>query len=157
LNKEMGRFSGTEAADDRPQIIQLFGCAWLCGGTVSARFLANIDPIALSQLLPHRPAAKKVEDYQWQFWLGLRAFVSITCKPLPTAEELIEETLRLWRANLDETSVAPMSTEHLINQSMVTWLESCLRAMPITLLPSARNGRWWVPATSTSLQRLVRR
>jgi RNAse (barnase) inhibitor barstar len=156
LNKEMGRFSGT-ASDDRPQIIQLFGCAWLCSITVSPQFLANIDPLVLFQLLPHRPEAERVEEYQWQFWLGLRAFVSNTQKRLPIAMDLIEETLRLWRVNLAETSAAPMSTEYLINQSMVTWLENCLRANPIALFPSTRSGRWWIPATTTSPRLLARR
>jgi hypothetical protein len=144
LNKEMGRFNAAKTCDDRSQIIQLFGCAWLCGRTASPRYLANIDQGILPQLLPHRLEAEKVEDYQLQFWLGLRAFVSIIHKILPIPKNLVEETLMLWRVNLAETSTAPMSTEYLINQSMVAWLESCLRANPIALLPSKRSGQWWV-------------
>ncbi len=140
LNKELGRFEKT-APQEQSQIIQFLGCAGLCGWAVSQRILDGISLGSVSQLplniLPHRPDATKVEDHQMQLWLGLRAFVSIKRERLPMPSETIEKTLKLWRANLGETASTPRTGAHRVNQSMVAWLETCFRANPPVLLPSA--------------------
>jgi hypothetical protein len=139
LNKGLAGFE-TALPNDQSQIIQFLGCAGLCGWAVSQRSLAGIKPGSVSQLplgvLPHRPEAAKVEDHQLQLWLGLRAFVSITKERLSLPRNTIEETLKLWRANLGETASTPGTAAHRINQSMVAWLETCLRMNPPALMPS---------------------
>ena len=86
LNNELERFEAATPID-QSAVIQLLGCAELCGWDVGQRSFANITSGSLSQLpvsiLPHRPEAAEVEDHQMQLWLGLRAFVSITWKSLP--------------------------------------------------------------------------
>lgn len=139
LNKELARFE-TAAPNEQSAIMQFLGCAGLCGWAISHRGLASITFASVSQLplgiLPHRPEATKVEDYQLQLWLGLRAFVSIARGRLLLPRETIEETLKLWRANLGETASTPATAAHRVNQSMVAWLETCSRANPPALLPS---------------------
>ena len=139
LNKELERFE-TATPTEQSQIIQFLGCAGLCG-CVSQRSLASISHGSVSQLpisiLPHRTEAAEVEDHQMQLWLGLRAYVSITRQRLPLPPATIEETLKLWRANLGETTSTPATVAHRVNQSMVAWLETCSRTNPSTLVPSA--------------------
>ena len=139
LNLELQRFE-MAVPSDRSPIIQFLGCAGLCGWPVSERSLDSITLGSLSQLpvsgLAHRPEATEVEDYQLQLWLGLRTFVSITRERLPLPRDTIEKTLKLWRANLGETAPTPATAAHRVNQSMVTWLETCSRANPPALVPS---------------------
>lgn len=139
LKQELSRFE-TAAPSEQSQVIQLLGCAGLCGWAVSQRSLVGITLGSVSKLpvsvLPHRPESAEVEDHQMQLWLGLRAFVSITWKGLPLARAIIDETLKLWRANLAETAATPATTAHRVNQSMVVWLEACSRANPPALVPS---------------------
>ncbi len=140
LKTELAQFE-TAAPSEQSQIIQLLGCAGLCGWAVSQRSLAGITLRSVSQLpvsiLPHRPEAAEVEDHQMQLWLGLRAFVSIMQERLPLPRAAIEETLKLWRANLGETASTPATVAHRVNQSMVAWLETCSRANPPALVPSS--------------------
>ncbi|HRI13045.1 MAG TPA: hypothetical protein PLX89_08570, partial [Verrucomicrobiota bacterium] len=139
LIKELARFE-TAAPNEQSAFMQFLGCAGLCGWAVSQRSLASITFATVSELplgiLPHRPEATKIEDYQLQLWLGLRAFVSITRERLPLPRETIEQTLKLWRANLGETALTPATAAHRVNQSMVAWLETCSRATPPALVPS---------------------
>ncbi|MDB6078071.1 MAG: hypothetical protein JWO82_1818, partial [Akkermansiaceae bacterium] len=139
INKELIRI---ETADpkEQSQIIQLIGCAVLSGWAVSRRYLAGISPETVARLpfeiQGHRSESLKVEDNQLQLWLGLRVFVSLTRQRLPLSLDIIEETLELWRSNLMETASNPLSAAHRLNQSMVAWLETCIRAKPPSLLPS---------------------
>lgn len=139
LNKELALFEKA-APREQSQIIQFLGCAGLCGWAVSRRSLDGIALGSMSQLpvsiLPHRPEATRVEDHQLQLWLGLRAFVSITRERLPLPREAIKITLELWRANLTETASTPATAAHRVNQSMVSWLNTCSRANPPALVPS---------------------
>lgn len=140
LNREMARFQ-MALPNDQSQIIQLLGCAGLCGWAVSQRVLASINPALISQLpllvLPHRPEADGVEDYQTQLWLGLRTFVSITKHRLSLPRSAIDETLKLWRVNLEQTASMPGTSTHDVNQSMVAWLETCIRVSSPALMPSS--------------------
>ncbi len=139
---ELAQFE-TVPPHDQSAIMQFLGCAALSGWPISQRSLSNIRISSVSQLpvsiFRHRPEAKMVEVYQLQFWLGLRAFVSISREMLLLPPETIGETLTLWRENLKETASTPLSTAHRVNQSMVTWLESCRRANPPALLPTKRS------------------
>jgi len=87
--------------------------------------------------LPHRADASKVEDWQYQLWLGLRAVTSATGKPLQVPADVISQTLNLWRCNLEESSIDPDSAEHQVNQSIVAWLEICLSGSLGLLPPGA--------------------
>lgn len=91
----------------------------------------------MGTLLPHRADANKVEDWQFEFWLGLRAVTSVTGKPLAVPSALIVQTLDLWRVNLAESSTNVESAAHRVNQSMVAWLESCSRGNQGLLPPAA--------------------
>src|SRR5205814_10185067 len=132
---------GTADARDQSQIIELLGCTELCGAwAISLHSLTSINPETVSNLpinvQPHRPQTTWVEDRQIQLWLGLRAFVSIAKMRLPMARDVIEKTLERWRENLAETGLEPAATPHRVNHSMVEWLETCLSANPVALLPS---------------------
>jgi hypothetical protein len=139
LSKECARFE-TATPSEQSQIIQLLGSAGLCGWVVSQRSLANITVKSASELplsiLPHRHDVTRIEDHQLQLWLGLRNFVSIRRERIPLPLDVIEETLQFWRTNLIETSATPTSAAYRVNQSMITWLENCCRAIPVALLPS---------------------
>ncbi|QDV90589.1 hypothetical protein RAS2_16690 [Phycisphaerae bacterium RAS2] len=138
LEEELGQFESA-APHEQSQIIQFLGCAGLCGWLASQRVLACITIKSLSLLplsvLPHRPEAKRVEDYQYQLWLGLRVFVGVTRQTLSLDRETISETLLLWRANFAETDSMPTTATHRVNQSMVAWLEICSCADPPALVP----------------------
>ena len=124
----------------RSQVIQLLGCSGLCGWAVNHRNLSGMTHESVSQLplnvLPHRPESARIEDHQLQLWFGLRAFVSIKRERLCLPSKTIEQTLKLWHANLDESAETPATTAHRVNKSMVRWLEACSRANPPALLPS---------------------
>ncbi len=139
LSKELGRFNNSPPSV-QSQGIQFLGCSSLCGWAVSQRSLGGISHESISQLplsiLPHRLEMARIEDYQWQLWLGLRAFVSIKQERLRLPSETIEQTLKLWRVNLAETAATPATTAHRVNQSMVRWLEACSRIQLPALLPS---------------------
>lgn len=139
LNKELARFENVEPSE-QSQIIQFLGSAQLCGRAVSRQSLSHVTANLISQLplhvLPHKPEATKVQNHQFQLWLGLRAFLSTTRGNLPLPTAVIQETLKLWRANVAETASLPKSVAHRVNLSMVAWLESCLRASPPALIPT---------------------
>ena len=139
LSNELERFNeATPSAQS--EAIQLLGCSSLCGWASSQRSLGGITHEAISQLplniLPHNPEVARIDDHQWQLWLGLRAFVSIKRERLRLPSDTIEQTLNLWRANLEVTSAMPATTAHRVNQSMVRWLETCSRENLPALLPS---------------------
>lgn len=131
LQAELARFS--ELSDEeRSLVIQLLGCARLVDVRAKREWLANVAPAAVASLpvqtLPHAPDAAKIEERQYQLWLGLRAFIEAAGKPLAVPSSLIHRTLELWRANAAETSAARGSAEHRVNLGMVEWLASCVRA-----------------------------
>jgi hypothetical protein len=137
LNEELARFE-TAGPKKQSEIIQFLGCAHLCGWPVSPGSLANIRPESIPQLryITDEPEVARVRHAQFQVWLGLRAFVSTTRKTLPFTRNTIEETLKRWRVNLEEEASLPGTVAHRVNQSMIAWLEACLRAEPPALLPS---------------------
>ena len=125
-------------------MVQLLGCATFCGWHVKAEFFANVSPIQVKRLpadvLPHKPEASKVEDWQFQLWLGLRAFVATTGKPLKIDQEVIDRTVELWSVNLAESAQTGSSPEHKVNSEMVQWLVSCTHQHQGFLVPPAGIG-----------------
>jgi hypothetical protein len=130
LQNEISRFAEV-IPEGQSLIIQFLGCATLFGWSVRRDWFNGLPLDAVAALstetLPHRAEAVRVEAWQFQLWLGLRAVVSITGKPLAVPAAIIERTLELWRSNLAESSINEGSTEHRVNRSMVAWLEMCLR------------------------------
>jgi hypothetical protein len=120
-------------------IIQLFGCATLCGRDIPAGRLSRVSLRQIRKLpldeLSHRPDASNVEHYQYQLWLGLRAVALVTGESIQVPADVIDRTLDLWKNNLETTTQEPKSATHHVNQSMVTWLEKCLQENQ-GLLPS---------------------
>ena len=110
-------------------IIRLLGSAALCGWLGKSEWLNGLPLDVVGRLaaevIPHRPDAEKIERWQFQFWLGLRAVASATEKSLDVSPDLILQTLELWRTNLAESSMDPASAEHRMNLNMVAWLEKC--------------------------------
>jgi hypothetical protein len=139
LSNELVRFN-MATSSVQAQSIQLLGCSNLCGWVISQRSLGGITHQAMSRLplniLPHKPEVARIDDHQLQLWLGLRAFVSIKRVRLSLPTETIEQTLNLWRLNLEETASMPTTTAHRVNRSMVRWLETCSRENLPALLPS---------------------
>ena len=127
LRSELSRFS--EASEqEQCGIIQLLGCAALFGIPAGRQLPASVSVEAVSRLpvdtLPHGVDASKVEELQFQLWVGLRAVTEATGMPLLVPSDIIGQTLDLWRNNLEESSLTPDSIEHRLNQEMVTWLQS---------------------------------
>ncbi|MEA2237819.1 MAG: hypothetical protein QOC81_2543 [Thermoanaerobaculia bacterium] len=139
IRKELSRF-GELTGTERSQVIQLLGWAALFGATAKSIWFNNVALSTVGSLpeetLPHRVEADKVETWQFQLWLGLRAVTEVTGKPLEMPSAVIDKTLDLWRCNLAETSVKPESAEHFVNQFMVRWLERCSRENRGLLPPS---------------------
>ena len=99
--------------------------------TIAKYFPANLtDPI---ELWPR----SKVEEYQFQLWLGLRAIVVTTGSPLKIDLEVVDRTLELWRVNLAETAQSEGSAEHKVNSEMVQWLGFCIHRHQGLLVPPA--------------------
>jgi hypothetical protein len=144
LKNELSTFS-VATPEQQGEIMQFLGCANLCGWVVRHDWLRSVPLDRICALpentLAHQPDAIKVEDWQLQLWLGLRTYVSISHARLVVPRGKIEETLRLWRVNLQETASMPNSVIRRLNQSMVAWLESCLRTNPVSLIPS-REPLW---------------
>jgi hypothetical protein len=127
LRSELSGFNKA-VPGERSLIIQLLGSARLLGCSVAPDWFntMRLDTVATlpADTLPHRPDAERVESWQFGLWLGLREVASITRKSLAIAPELLARTLELWRVNLAESSITPASTEHMVNQNMVAWLQS---------------------------------
>ena len=140
LRREFAQFAQAQP-EQQSTMVQLLGCATLCGWHVRADLFANVSPSQLSRIpvdeLPHRPEASKVKEYQFQLWLGLRAFVVTTGNPLKIDIEVVDRTLELWRVNLAESAQSGGSTEHKVNSEMVQWLGSCTHRHQGLLVPPA--------------------
>jgi hypothetical protein len=140
LQKELSGFAEVERKE-QSQIIQLLGCSMLCGWPPKAGWFRNVPLNIIGALpvetLPHRAEADKVEDWQFELWIGLRAVTVVTGKPLAVPAAVIDRTLDLWRSNLAETSIDTTSNTHRLNQSMVAWLERCSREGRGLLPPEA--------------------
>lgn len=121
-------------------IVQFVGCASLLGFLPKSDWLASVDMGAIGKLpvdgLPHRPDAAKVEEWQFQLWLGLRALTSAMNRPLPVPSSVILQTLNLWKMNVVESTPSAPSTEHDVNKSMVAWLDTCSHLHSPRLLPA---------------------
>ncbi len=128
LHRECAQFVQV-ARNQQSAIIQLLGCASLCGWSTKADLFEKVPLSQLSKLpievLPHRPEAIKVEEWQFQLWLGLRVVAMSTGKQLNIEIDLIKYTLELWRVNLKESAQNEDSAEHKVNLEMVQWLELC--------------------------------
>lgn len=131
-------FSRAEVLNDQElsAAVQLLGTSQLAGWTVDRTILVHApwDRIGqLPSLVPHRPEAKIVQQWQRQLWLGLRAAASIGPGSVNVEGKAIGETLDLWRWNIEGagdwpgTRLDQASTAHRINLSMVEWLEKCWR------------------------------
>jgi len=138
LEREFTRF-GKATPEQQSQAVQLLGCAKLCGWHTRADLFTTDTLYLISTLprdvLPHRPDATKVEEWQFQLWLGLHAFVVITGKPLRVDPIVVTQTLELWRSNLADSSESVGTAEYAINTKMVQWLELCARSKKGLLVP----------------------
>jgi len=156
LNAEFSKFHAVNSAD-RSSILQLVGCAELCGWKVVRPAFCEIGDDIISDLLlevlPLQNDATKVEVHQFQLWLGVRVYVStMDCRVcLPRA--FIEQTFELWKLNLEESSSTPLTVTHRLNQSMVGWLESCLFVNPPALVPE-REPLWLCTGFPHKIERL---
>lgn len=139
LKRELSEFAQVDQ-DQQQQIIQLLGCAMLCGRRGKVEWFNNVPLNQVSALpvdvLGHRPGADIVEQWQFQLWLGLRAVAAVTGKPLAAPLTVVVKSLDLWRSNLDRTSTSPESAAHRVNKSMVLWLEGCSSGSEGLLQPS---------------------
>jgi len=143
LREELSRFN-VATDQDQNEVIQLLGSVVLFGLFVDDKLLENIPYSKVCELplnvLPHQANASKVDEWQYQLWLGLRAVASITNNPLPVSAVVINQTLDLWRKNFEESSLKPESVEYSVNTNMVSWLEDCSRKnkglLPAPLLKS---------------------
>jgi hypothetical protein len=144
IKNELVEFENV-ASLEQSQIIQLLGCASLAGWGVGFRALANVNPASIARLPvgthPHRFGVAKIEDIQYQLWLGLRTFVFITRQRLPLPDQILDETLKRWRENLADSMTESRGSEHRVNFSMVEWLEECRRQSVPGLIP-AKEPLW---------------
>lgn len=144
LNEELSRFEQADPTE-QSQVVQLMGCASLCGWRISARSIASIPRASVVALPvhvhPHDAESDIVDDYQIQLWLGLRVFVSVTRTRLSVPLPLIQDTLRRWRRNLAKTESMPDSAARRLDGSMVSWLETCAHPRTRALVAS-REPLW---------------
>ena len=145
LSKEFFQFRNA-VSDQQCQILEFFGCAMLCGLRGNADWFRNVSLTELGRLpvdtLAHKADALKVDAWQFQLWLGLRATAFTLRKPLQVPSSVVEETLRLWRINLAESEDAGALIERRVNQDMVKWLERCSQNGQGFLVPAP-----WVTLT----------
>jgi hypothetical protein len=131
LERELFRF-GQITIGQQIQLIQLLGSSTLCGWLAEPRWFTKVALGSVAALpiagLAHRPDADKVEDWQFQLWLGLRAVTATTGQAIPVSSDVILTTLRLWRANLVDASTDLKSYAYRVHHSMVAWLEICSRS-----------------------------
>ncbi len=127
----------------RSDTIRFLGAAVLCGWRLNKHTLAGVSPSLVGPLpeetLAHRPENDAIEDYQYQLWLGLRAFASIRQEPLLVRRQVIEDTFERWTNCLTLSTDDPESARHRIDQSMVVWLEKCLHHDKLGLLPESER------------------
>lgn len=134
-------FKGFAEAEpgQRGLCIQLLGTATLFGQLIHVRLFSNMGYRDLAPLptdtLPHRDEAEHVEEWQYQLWLGLRAVVAVTRKPLWLAPGVIRRTRDLWLRNLEHTGAEPESAAHRVDRQMVAWLDLCLARGEFALQP----------------------
>lgn len=128
LQKELSYFHEASRRK-QSEIIRFLGCATLFGWHASSSWVTDVTISALSKLpmdtLPHEPDAQSVQSRQFELWLGLRAVTALMNTPLDVPLPTIIKTLDLWRCNLAETASHTNSAEHLVNENMIRWLESC--------------------------------
>ncbi|MES2939690.1 MAG: SIR2 family protein [Pseudomonadota bacterium] len=131
--------------------VQFIGAAQLMGQRMSRQpfAIARLDLVAKLPLdvLPHRAEADGIESRQRNLWLGLRVVASLADMP-PVGRAVIEETLQRWYLALQDSAAAPGHVEHRLNQSMVAWLEACMRTRQGVLFPS-REPLWRITGLET--------
>jgi tetratricopeptide (TPR) repeat protein len=128
LQKELANF-GELFHSEQSEVLQFVGSATLFGWHASSLWVANVPLNALGKIpvetLPHQPNARTVEERQFELWVGLRTVTELMGKELDVPLPAIARTLELWRCNLAITAANPTSAEHVVNERMVKWLESC--------------------------------
>jgi hypothetical protein len=126
-------------------VIQLLGTAQLSGSKISSSLFEGVPLARISRLpkiIGHRSTAKIVEQWQRQLWFGLRVVASTALGPLIVDPESTNQTLDLWRRNIDGagdwpgTKEQPDTTAHRINASMVDWLTRCVSIDGGALFPN---------------------
>jgi len=145
--------------------IQLLGVSQLSGWRIGRSALGSAPLGRIGQLpnvIRHRPEASIVEQFQRQLWFGLRVIAAVGPGTLHVDPEIIFETLSLWQKNIDGvddwvgTKQSPESTAHRINDSMVTWLRSCLHTQTGQLLPN-QEPLWVLAGFPRNLEHLFDR
>lgn len=141
LSNDLSQFD-LVSHQEQTEIIQLLGAVTLFGWVTKKEYFSKVSVDIVCKLpiivLAHDERAKKVEDLQYQLWLGLYAYTSIVGRTLSIPESVINKTLDLWNVNLSESSVSPKSVKHRVNQEMVAWLEKSLKN-GVGLMPSGRT------------------
>ncbi|GMV94050.1 MAG: hypothetical protein AMXMBFR82_38280 [Candidatus Hydrogenedentota bacterium] len=142
LKQELEEFANT-TPEKRHLTVQLLGSSQLAGFRIPREWLHGLPMDTMGQLplaaLPHRPDAMKVEDWQFNLWLGLRVVASFGYASLLVSPDVVAETLRLWQLNLAETSATPTATANRVNASMVAWLEECVATRDGELAPNQQR------------------
>ena len=122
-------------------MVQFLGCAVLCGCRVHQDIFMKVSPSAIARLpvdiLPHSPEATKVESWQFQLWLGLRAFIDATGEALDIDDKIVVKTLELLRENMADSAMSGNSAEQKAYKDLYDWIESCARSGPGRLTPDA--------------------
>ena len=87
------------------------------------------------EVLAHKPDASDVDNWRWQLWIGLRLLASADIGQMSIDASTIDQTLSLWKSNLEESGANVASNLRRINESMVLWLSACALSGTGLLLP----------------------
>jgi hypothetical protein len=128
LEQELRKFADA-AEDDQIAAIELLGAAALLRYYPRPKFLAALSLQRLAELpaaaLALGPDAERLGSRALQLWLGVRTAAAKLRQAIPVPPEVVAESLRLWRRDLDESSTA---AERWMNERMVTWLDGCSKS-----------------------------
>ena len=120
-----------ENGEELSKLVQFIGASNLCGIRIPRLQLTDLTLQRIESLpckiLPHEPGHVKVERWQRQLWIGLRTIATLSSMPIPVDLSALNKTYELWKANEEETRAEPDQLPHRINQSMIKWLEDCLK------------------------------
>lgn len=125
------------------QLVRLIGSYSLLFDVRSAEFQMtfpmSLDTLAAMDGVQHHVNASSVQRHQMQSWFGLRAIASATERQIATNRDLLEQTLRLWRANKEFSDVHSRASAFRC-EVMINWLERCIVAGAV--IPDDRDIRW---------------
>lgn len=129
LIREFSSFERS-TVEEQAKTIRLLGSASLCGWKSPRKLLQKLKAHILEEQvergMQHR-AVEHIEDRMYEYWIGLRVLVSIVDRPIKCRRAFLVETRDRWAVNLSRSREDVRSIRSRIDESMVRWLDGCVR------------------------------